>query len=128
MHKSELLKIEIDGIKAEVPEGSTILSVAQELDISIPTLCHHKTLSPYGACRVCLVEVSQGDRTELKTACNNVVLPDMSVRTDTERVIKARKVIVELLLSRCPDSEQILSLAKDLGLEKTRFSKEEGTQ
>jgi heterodisulfide reductase subunit A len=116
-----LLEIEIDGVKTNVPQGATILEAAKELGISIPTLCHHEVLSAYGACRVCLVEVSQSKKTELKTSCNNVVQQGMSISTNAEAVTKARIVIIELLLARCPDSEQILEIAGQLGVEKTRF-------
>lgn len=121
MADKKSLTIEIDGIKAEFQEGTTILSAAQELNIPIPTLCYHKALSPYGSCRVCLVEISQGDRSELKTSCNNLIQPGMVIRTDSEKVLHTRKIMVELLLSRAPDSEQILELASQLGIEKSRF-------
>lgn len=119
------LTLEINGTQTTVPEGTTILRAAQQLDVAIPTLCYHKALTSCGACRVCLVEVSQGNRTELKTSCNNLVRDGMSVRTDTDRVLRSRKVIVELLLSRSPDAEPILEIARHLGVEKTRFAKKE---
>ncbi|MHC4912436.1 MAG: 2Fe-2S iron-sulfur cluster-binding protein, partial [Planctomycetota bacterium] len=120
-----MIELSIDGQKVKVGESSTILEAAQELDISIPTLCHSKFLSPYGACRVCLVEVSRAGRTELMTSCNNTVQKGMSVKTNTDRVLNARRIVVELLLSRCPDSEQILILAEQLGIKQTRFGRRE---
>lgn len=125
MSHVNLIPIEINGIKTEVRDGITILEAARQMDISIPTLCHHKLLSAYGACRICLVEVTQGSRSELKTSCNNVVQSGMSIQTETERVIKSRKIILELLLARSPDSEKILELAGQYGVDKTRFPKKE---
>jgi len=121
MDDTPSFQIEIDGRKTGVGRGDTILDVAHRLAIHIPTLCHHKALSPYGACRICLVEVTQGNRTELKTSCNTLAQPGMSIKTDGEWVRKSRKVILELLLSRSPDSELIRALAKQFGIETTRF-------
>lgn len=123
MEEQKLLTIEIDGKKTEVPEGTTLLQAATSLGISIPTLCHHKALSPYGACRLCLVEVTQGNKTDLRTSCNNVVLSGMVVKTNTERVQKTRKIMMELALSRCDTSERILELAREMGVERSRFAK-----
>ncbi len=121
MNASELVKIKIDGIEAEVPKDTTILKAAGQLGIDIPTLCHHQALSPYGACRVCLVEVSRADRSELKTSCNTLVQPGISVKTSSQRVLQTRKIVVELLLSRAPAAEPVLEIARSLGIEKSRF-------
>ncbi|HNT34132.1 MAG TPA: FAD-dependent oxidoreductase, partial [bacterium] len=123
MEDKKLLTVEIDGAQVEVPEGTTILEAATKLGVHIHTLCYNKTLSAYGACRLCLVEVTQGTKTDLRTSCNNVVLPGMRVQTATERVQKTRKIMMELALSRCDHSEKILELAKEIGVEKTRFAK-----
>ena len=96
MSVPKAITININGKQTQVQEGVTILQAAQQLDIAIPTLCYHKALSSCGACRVCLVEVTQGNRTELKTACNNLALDGMSIQTESQRVLKSRKVIVEL--------------------------------
>jgi heterodisulfide reductase subunit A len=121
MNSNDLRTIEINGRRTAVPAGTTILEAAQRLDITIPTLCHHKALSNYGACRVCLVEVSQGGRTELKTSCNNVAQDGMSIRTDSDRVLRARRMVVELLLARSPEAPAIREIAQGLGIEKSRF-------
>jgi heterodisulfide reductase subunit A len=119
------MTLEINGKQTTVPEGTTLLQAAQQLDMAIPTLCHHKALTHGGACRVCLVEVTQGARSDLKTSCNNLALDGMSIQTDSERVLSSRRVIVELLLSHSPESEPILEIAKQLGIEKTRFARKE---
>jgi len=120
-----MIDLNIDGQTVAAKEGITILEAAREVGISIPTLCYSNVLSPYGACRICLVEVMQGNRSELKTSCNTIVQEGMSVVTDSERVLKSRRIVVELMLSHCPDSEEILTLAGQLGIEKTRFPRKE---
>jgi heterodisulfide reductase subunit A len=125
MSVPKAITIQINGRETTVQEGTTILQAAQQLDIAIPTLCYHKALTSCGACRVCLVEVSQGTRSTLKTSCNNLAQDGMSIKTDSERVLRSRKVIVELLLSRSPEAEPILEIARQLGIEKTRFEKKE---
>ena len=109
-------------VKAE--EGQTILEVAQKYNVHIPTLCYHKALTPAGACRLCTVEVFDGRRSRLVTACNYPVWRDMEVHTDSERVVKGRKMIVELLMARCPDLKLLQDLAKEYGAEKPRFQLE----
>jgi len=94
------MNITINGKACEAVEGKTILDVARENGFSIPTLCHIPGLTPTGACRVCVVEVD-GMR-NLVTACSSPVTPGMIVRTDTERVLSARRFIVELLVSCHP--------------------------
>jgi len=120
-----MTNLTVDGKTLKVPAGATILEAARDAGVTIPTLCHHEALSAYGACRLCLVEVDQGGRVELKTSCNNVALDGMVVKTDTPRVLNARKFMVELLLSRCPTSEKVLEIARQLGVEESRFPRKD---
>jgi len=87
----------LNGKKAKFEPGQTILDAAKDNGTAVPTLCHLKGARPTGACRICLVEVS-GART-LMASCSTPVSPGMEVRTDTDRVHNARKLVVELLLS-----------------------------
>ncbi len=87
----------INGREIEFSTGQTILEVARDNQIRIPTLCHLKGATPTGACRICVVEV-QGART-LLAACSTPAAPDMVVRTDSPKVITARKMVLELMLS-----------------------------
>jgi len=91
------IHIEIDGQAVSVPEGFTILDAAKKLGIETPTLCYLETLTPVNACRVCVVEL-QGSRT-LVPACSRKVEPNMSIRTDSERVRLSRRVVLEFLAS-----------------------------
>ena len=117
-----MIKLTIDDQSIEVDEGTTVLEAAQELRIKIPTLCYHKALPSYGACRLCLVEVSQNGRpVSIQASCTYPAQEGLVVKTDTERVIKTRRIMAELLLARCPDSEEVKRIAKELGVERTRI-------
>ena len=116
--------LQIDGKEVATKEGTTILEAARSVGVSIPTLCDHKKLAPYGACRICTVEsVSQG-KTNLVAACLQPVENGLVVRTRTEQVDQARKVILEQMLAHAPDSEQLLELAQVYGADRDRFEKE----
>jgi len=119
-----MITLKINDREVVAEKGQTILQVAQQYNIDIPTLCYHGALSPAGACRLCTVEVSDGRRTRLVTSCNYPVWRGMEVRTDSERVIQGRRMIVELLLARCPGVKVLQDLAKEYGIEQPRFSPE----
>jgi len=91
------INLVIDGKKVRVREGSTILDAAEACGITIPTFCNIKGLIPTGVCRVCVVEV-QGSKT-LMGACHTPVSEGMTVFTHTPRVVAARKVVIELMLT-----------------------------
>lgn len=93
--------ITINGTQVSGREGMTILDIARENNIDIPTLCYYKDLSPTGACRVCVVEV-EGTRT-LVASCYTPITLDMVIYTHSPKVLQVRKVIVELLLASHPD-------------------------
>jgi NADH dehydrogenase/NADH:ubiquinone oxidoreductase subunit G len=102
----------------------TILEAAQSAGIDIPTLCHHNQLEPYGACRLCIVEVERGGRTRLVVSCVYLVEQDLVVRTRSERIDRNRKVILELLLAHAPNSPKLQALAQEYGADKDRFEQE----
>ena len=116
------MQINIDGINFKAPEGYTILGAANFLGINIPTLCYHEGLSPWGGCRLCIVEIGSVDRTKLVTSCTYPVEEGLIVRTTNERIINARKMILELLISQCPTSKKLQDLASEMGLNRVRFS------
>ncbi len=117
-----MISLTINDKKIKVEKGLTILKAAEKAGIKIPTLCSHKALSPYGACRICLVEIDKGGgSSEIQASCTYPALEGLVVQTDSEKVIKTRKMMVELLMARCPDSEDIKNLARELGVEKIRF-------
>ena len=101
------MKITIDGVTTDVPEGSTILDAARRMGVDTPTLCYGDTLTPVNVCRVCVVEL-EGGRT-LVPACSRKVEDGMIVHTDSERVRTSRRLVMELLgssvdLSTAPDA------------------------
>jgi len=120
---SEIL-LQIDGKEVKATEGMTIYDAARSVGISIPTLCHHEKLSPYGACRICTVEVQAQGRTRLVAACVYPAEAGLVVATRSEKVDRARKIILEELLAHAPDSADLLSLAQTYGAETGRFEKE----
>ncbi|MBK5100785.1 MAG: FAD-dependent oxidoreductase [Desulfobacteraceae bacterium] len=118
-----MITFKINGKEVQGEKGKTILQVAKKYGIEIPTLCHHEALEPAGMCRLCTVELFDGRRTRFVTACNYPVWQDMEVFTDTEAVHKGRRLIVELLLARCPDVPIIVDLAAKYGIKEPRFKK-----
>jgi bidirectional [NiFe] hydrogenase diaphorase subunit len=120
---SEIL-LQIDGKEIKASEGTTILEAARDAGIFIPTLCYHEKLEPYGACRICTVEVEAGGRTRLVAACVFPVEQNMVVRSRSEKVDSTRKMILEELLAHAPDSVDLQKLADEYGADKNRFEKE----
>ena len=118
------ITLQIDGRKVEAKEGMTILEAAQSAGIFIPTLCHHEKLEPYGACRICTVEIEARGRTNLVAACLYPVEQNLVVRTRSEKVDKTRKVLLELMLAHAPDAAELQDLAQEYGADKARFEKE----
>lgn len=94
-------QIEVNNTLIDVQEGQTLLTALRGHGFKVPTLCHMNQFSPTGACRLCVVEV-EGKR-DLITSCSYPVEPGMKVKTNSQRVIHARKSLVELLLSNHPD-------------------------
>ncbi len=119
-----MVTLTINDKKVKAKEGSTLLEMTRKMGISIPTLCYHPDLAPHGSCRLCTVEVSKKGRSRLVTACNFPVEKDIEVKTHSERVIAARRTLVELFLARCPKAQVVQELARKLGVEKSRFRTE----
>ncbi len=116
-----MVELTIDGIKTRAQEGTTVLEAAHEMGIVIPTLCYHPGLSAYGACRICLVEVVKGNRSKLEASCTLPVEAGQVILTDSERVKRVRRLIVELLLASCPHSKTLQDMAASMGVNKVRF-------
>ncbi len=120
-----MITLTIDGRRVQVPEGATLLDAARSAHVAIPTLCHHPALEPYGGCRLCLVEVgaagSPGPR-KLVAACMYAAEDGLDVRTDARPVRAARRVTLDLLLARCPDTPLVQQLAREHGIERTSYA------
>jgi len=116
-----MVHLRIDGKTLEVEAGTTILQAARKAGAKIPTLCFHPVLEPYAACRVCVVEVAHKGKSDLHTSCNTKAEEGMEVQTASERTLKARRLNTEMLLARAPAAEPLREIARDLGIETTRF-------
>lgn len=116
-----LIKTTIDGKEIEVERDRWALDVIGEMGISIPTLCYHSAMEPYGACRLCVVEVTKGKWSWITTACDLPIREGLSIRTDTDAVKESRKITIELIWARAPQAEGLAEMAKELGVEKSRF-------
>ena len=113
------------GHEIEADENSSLLQALQYAGYVVPHLCYHEAVSEYGACRLCLVEVLKGRKRKLTTACNYPVKEGIEVFVDTEKVVRNRKMVLELLLSLCPGSEELQALAAEHGVTDVRFDKDE---
>ncbi len=118
------ISLQIDGRAVAAREDMTILDAARSAGVSIPTVCHHEKLEPFGGCRLCMVEVTAGGRTNLVAACTYPVQKDLAVRTRSEQIDKIRKVLTEQLLAYAPESEVLQNLAREYRADKDRFAKE----
>jgi NADH dehydrogenase/NADH:ubiquinone oxidoreductase subunit G len=119
-----MIKLTINGLETEVEEGTTLLEAAKFLGFPIPTLCYMENLSPYGACRLCLVEIGERDRAKLVTSCTYPAQEGLKVRTTSKRVDRARRMIIELHLATCPQSKVIQDLASKYNVHQQRFRQE----
>ncbi len=109
------ITITINGKKVEVVRDSYLLTAIKSLGIDIPTLCHHKDLTPDGTCRLCMVEIEQRGKKKLVTSCNFPVREEISVETHSEKVLKHRKTLAEMFLGRFPNVPVINLIAEKCG-------------
>lgn len=114
----------MNGLSILVEERTTLLQAAAFNGFSIPTLCHMEGLSPYGACRLCVVEIGDKTTTKLVSSCTYPAIEGLTVKTDSQRVINARKMILELLLASCPQSKTVQDLALEYNVHRPRFTQE----
>jgi bidirectional [NiFe] hydrogenase diaphorase subunit len=120
-----MIAFKIDGKTVQAERGDSVLQVAIANGISIPHLCFHEAVKAYGACRLCLVEVTSTShgrkRTSLTTSCNYPALEDIEVVTQSDRIRKNRRMVLELLMSRVPGSRQLEALGEEYGVKTPRF-------
>ena len=106
----------INDQEVKAKEGTTILEAAQSAGIDIPTLCHHEKLAPYGACRLCTVEIVKGQRSRMVTSCVYTVEDGLIVKTESEPVIKIRKMLLELMWARAPGVQPLRDYGMRYGI------------
>ncbi len=121
-----MINLRINGLDVQAEEWWSLLETSRFYGMEIPTLCHHDGLSEWGGCRLCVVEIGEGANTKLVSSCTYPATPGLVVRTHSQKVIAARKMMVELLLSICPSSKTVQDLASQLGVQKVRFKVEQG--
>lgn len=117
-------RMQIDGKEVRATPEMTVLDAARGAGVSIPTLCHHDTLQPFGGCRLCIVEAEAHGRTSIVASCVFQAEADLIVRTRSEKIDRIRKTLLELLLAHAPDSPQLLELAQEYGADRNRFEQE----
>lgn len=116
-----MIKFKINDQTVEARSGWTVLETAREYGIEIPTLCFHPAVQPSGACRLCVVELREGDWSKIVASCIYPVAEGLQVYTETERVHNVRRWILEMLLANCPASREIAELAAKYKVTATRF-------
>ncbi len=119
-----MITLTMNGLPVVVEEGTTLLEAARFLGIEIPTLCHRDGLSPYGACRLCVVEIGDAPASKLVSSCTYPAREGLKVRTGSSRVMRARRMILELLLASCPQSKIVQDLASAYEVRRQRFRQE----
>lgn len=116
------LNFTIDGQPVQAREGWTVLEVARQYGIYIPTLCFHEAVQPSGACRLCVVEARQGGWSRVVVSCLYPPGEGVEILTNSDRVQNVRRWILEMLLADCPASLEIQQLARQYGVTSTRFN------
>jgi NADH dehydrogenase/NADH:ubiquinone oxidoreductase subunit G len=117
-----MIELVMNGLETKAEEGWTLLETARFYGLAIPTLCWMDGLTPWGGCRLCLVEIGEAPRAKLVSSCTYPAEPGLVVRTDTKRVIEARRMMIELMLSTAPMSKKIQDLASKFGVTRQRFT------
>lgn len=120
-----MISLKMNGLPVQAEPGTSLLEVARFYGFPIPTLCHQDGLTPYGACRLCLVEIGTGPKARLVSSCTYPAQEGLEVRTSSARAVRARRMIVELLLASSPQSKRIQDLAAEMGVSRQRFRQEQ---
>ncbi len=124
------INLRINGVEAKATDGTTILEAAKAIGIQIPTLCNLEGLTPYGGCRLCLVEI--GGSSKLFLACTTPVANGMSITTDSERLKEHRKMVIQTLLAErthicsvcvADDHCELQALANQLGVDHVLYER-----
>jgi NADH dehydrogenase/NADH:ubiquinone oxidoreductase subunit G len=117
-----MIEFILNGLTVKAEEGWTVLETAKFYGLEIPTLCHNEGLTAFGGCRLCLVEIGTPPKSKLVTSCTYLAEEGLLVRTDSNRVWTARRMMIELMLSVAPGSKVLQDLASQFGVTKVRFT------
>lgn len=119
--KNKIVKFKINGKEYEANYEESLLKIIRENGYDLPSLCYNEAVTPYGACRLCLVEVKKGKRSRITTSCNYPVQEGIEVYLDTDKVKKLRQMVLELLLARAPKAKKLWELAEKYGINQERY-------
>ncbi len=117
-----MIEFVMTGLCVKAEEGWTLLETAKFYGLEIPTLCHHDGLEEFGGCRLCLVEIGEPPKSKLVTSCTYPAEEGLVVRTDSNRVWAARRMMIELMVSVAPGSKVLQDLASKFGVTRVRFT------
>lgn len=117
----EYVTLSIDGANVKVPKGSSVLDAALEYGICIPHLCHVRGLTPMGVCRLCIVENIKHGRSKITTSCTLEAEEGMIVLAHTDKIMKLRRNIAEMLVAEAPNSRAIQDVAARCGVKDVRY-------
>jgi len=117
-----MIEFILNGLTVRAEDGWTVLETATFYGLEIPTLCHHEGLTEFGGCRLCLVEIGEPPKSKLVTSCTYPAEEGLVVRTDSNRVWAARRMMIELMLSVAPGSKVLQDLASAFGVTQVRFT------
>ncbi len=117
----EYVTLSIDGAKVRAPRGTTVLDAALKMGLCIPHLCHMPGFTGLGACRLCLVELVQGERRRVTTSCTLLVQEGMVVEATTEKIQRLRRNVAEMLVAEAPNSKAIQDIAVRCGVTEVRY-------
>ena len=120
----EEVTLTINDIEVKARKGMTVLQAARSVGIDIPTLCYHEKLTPFGACRLCAVEIVKGKGSRVVTSCVYPVEEGLVVKTESERVVRVRKMLLAMMWSRAPGVQAIRDLCIRYGVDRSKFEVE----
>jgi NADH dehydrogenase/NADH:ubiquinone oxidoreductase subunit G len=121
-----MITFRMNGLEVKAEEGWTLLDTAKFYGLEIPTLCHNEGLTPFGGCRLCVVEIGEGLRSKLVSACTYPAEEGLVVRTDSNRVWASRRMMIELMLAMAPGSKVLQDMASQFGVTQVRFALRNG--
>jgi len=118
---AEKIQIKVNGEPVTVDKGALLINVLADAGINVPNLCRRKDLTPNGGCRLCICEVDENGLQRVVTSCDYVVAGPVSVISDSERVVKHRRLIAEMYLGRWPNVAIVKAVARKCGVTESRF-------
>jgi len=122
---SDKITITVDGMQVETENRTMLLDIIRKMGLTIPTLCHHDSLMPSGACRLCVVEITKENwsgSSKLVTSCLYPAEDGLIVKTRSREVLKTRRTLLEMYMALCPGSEEIKSMARQEGVDTSTFT------